>query len=83
MQEAMVVEWDQNLVEQIDTEGKRWYQYAGTRVYCKHCGVRLRNPHAGRLLLTGIVIFEIINPLIVQPLAREYGIIIFLPESWC
>lgn len=63
----------------FDTEGKHWYQYAGPRTYCKYCGVRLRNPHAGRLLLAVFVLFVIVSPLIVQPLAKEYGLIIILP----
>jgi hypothetical protein len=63
----------------FDTEGKRWFQYAGPRTYCKYCGVRLRNPHAGKPLLAAFVLLVIVNPLIVQPLAKEYGLIIFLP----
>ena len=64
--------------KKFDTEGKRWYQYAGPRKYCKYCGVRLRNPHAGKLLVAGVLLFTVVNPFIVQPLAREYGPIIFL-----
>jgi hypothetical protein len=63
----------------FDTEGKRWYQYAGPRTYCKYCGVRLRNPYASRLLLAAAVFFVLVNPFVVQPLAKEYGPIIFLP----
>jgi uncharacterized protein YbaR (Trm112 family) len=62
----------------FDLEGKRWYQYAAPCTYCKYCGVRLRNPHAGKLLLIAFVIPVIINSLIVQLLAREYRLLILI-----
>jgi hypothetical protein len=50
-------------------EGKRWYQYAAPRIYCKYCGARLRGPmegHEGWLLLAWFVFVFVLNPFIIQ-----------------
>ena len=63
----------------FDIEGKRWYQFAGPRIYCKYCGSRLRNPYSSKIFYVVTAFFLIINPFIIQPLAKAYGLIVFLP----
>jgi hypothetical protein len=61
---------------EFNTEGKRWYQYAGPRIFCKHCGVRLRGPwHAAEKWLLWVWLGPILaNALVIQPLAKRYGL---------
>jgi hypothetical protein len=57
-------------------EGKHWYQYAARRIYCKHCGTRLRGPlegYGGWLLLAWLLFSVFIQPFIIQPLTEEFG----------
>jgi hypothetical protein len=66
---------------QIDTEGKRWYQYAGPSCYCKHCDGRLRDRFANYKLPAFAFWFLIVSPYIIQPLYKNHGVIIFLPVA--
>lgn len=61
---------------QFNLEGKRWFQYAGRRIHCKRCGVRLRGPLEGRetwLLLAWLAFVFLVNPWVIEPLTKQFG----------
>jgi hypothetical protein len=61
---------------QFNVEGKRWYQFAGFVVHCKHCGVRLQPPHEGAIgWLLVFMLFNalVIQPFLIAPLRAEFG----------
>lgn len=62
---------------QFNTEGKRWFQFAGPVIHCKYCGVRLQPPYEGAM--TWVFAFVLVNalliqPFLIEPLKAEYGL---------
>lgn len=68
-------------INQFNSEGKRWYQFAGPQLFCKHCGVRLAHTtdgHVHWLIGLWFAYMVLVDPIIVQPLKEEYGRIVVL-----
>lgn len=61
---------------QFNLEGKRWYQFAGFVIHCKHFGVRLQPPYEGAIAWGAVFLLInalLIQPFLIAPLRVEYG----------
>lgn len=60
--------------KEFDLEGKRWYEYAGFKMYCKYCNCRLKGSYHLRYFEPP---YALIIPLIIIFLAdailKKYG----------
>jgi hypothetical protein len=57
---------------ELDIERRRWYEFAGYRIYCPRCGVRLRSRGKG-WFVAALLAFLFGNGLAHRAVADQWG----------
>lgn len=56
----------------VDSQGRKWYEFAGYRRYCRRCGVQVRSRRKGLAILT-VGLLLIANGLLHRSVAESWG----------